>query len=167
MKLTRIIRPEQTGPRRKYIVTLSAEERGDLERRVRTGTGKARTLLHARIVLKADAGPLGPAWTDEQIRNALDVSDDTISRVRQAGVRDGLDAALHRRAAATPPPRKLDGRAEAHLILLACSAPPEGRSHWTMQLLADQLAVDLVGVAAVSDETVRRMLKKTRSNRGR
>lgn len=167
MKLTRIILPEQTGPRHKHVVTLTAEERAELERLVRTGTSAARTLLHGRILLKADAGRHGPAWTDDQIRTALDVSDDTIGRVRRAWVHQGQDAALHRRRSATPPRRKLDGRAEAHLIKLACSSPPEGRSHWTMQLLADQLAVDLVGAPSVSDETVRRLLKKTCSSRGR
>lgn len=167
MKLTRIIRPEQTGPRHTHVVTLSSEERIELERRVRTGTSAARTHLHARILLKADAGPQGPAWTDDQIRTALEVSDDTIGRVRRAWVFHGQDAALHRRRSATPPRRKLDGRAEAQLITLACSTPPEGRSHWTMQLLADRLAVDLVGAPTVSDETVRRILKKTCSSRGR
>lgn len=167
MKLTQIIRPDQIGARRTYVVTLTGEERTDLERVVQTGSGKARTLLHARILLKADAGPHGPRWTDEQIRAALDVSDDTISRAREACVRDGLDAALHRRSAAAPRPRTLDGRAEAHLIKLACSTPPEGRRRWTMQLLADHLAVDLVDMPAVSDETVRRVLKKTGSNPGR
>ena len=167
MKLTRIIRPDQTGPRHKHVVTLSAEERTDLERLVRTGIGAARTLLHARILLKADAGPQGPAWTDDQIRTALDVSDDTIGRVRRAWLLQGLDAALHRRPNATPPRRNLDGRAEAHLITLACSTPPAGHSHWTMQLLADQLAIDLVGAPTVSDETVRRLLKQTCSSHGK
>lgn len=168
MKLTSIIYPPQIGPRKTYVVTLTDEERAALTHLVRTGRGKARVLTHARVLLKADAGPAGPHWTNADIRAALDVSEDTITRVRRAFVHDGVDAALHRRSPATPPPpRKLDGRAEAHLIKLACSTPPEGRARWTLQLLADHLAVDLVGAPTISDETVRRVLKKTASSRGR
>ncbi len=101
-----------------------------------------------------------------QLHEAVEVSTDTVARVRQRFVEDGLDAALARKPQARPSrERKLDGRAEARLIALACSAPPDGRKRWTMQLLADKL-VELAVVDAVSDETVRRVLQKTRSSRG-
>ena len=102
MKLTNIIFPPQAAPRAKFVVTLTEEERHTLERLACTGRGKARTLTHARILLKADAGPAGPRWADADIATALDVSLDTIARVRRACVEQGLDAALHRRPAQTP-----------------------------------------------------------------
>src|SRR5262249_48345689 len=107
-----------------------------------------------------------PAWTDARIAEAVEVSVATVERLRQRFVEQGLEAALGRKPQDRPSrPRKLDGRAEARLIALACSAPPEGRKEWTMELLADQL-VELQVVEAVCDETVRRALKKTRSSRG-
>ncbi len=161
MKLITILFPPQPAPRTKYVVTLTAEERHDIEHLTRTGRGKARTLTHARILLKADTGQAGPGWSDADIAAALDVSLDTIGRVRHAFVEDGLDAALHRRPARIPRLRKLDGRAEAHLIALACSSPPEGAGRWTLQLLTERF-VALEVSESVSDETVRRVLKQTR-----
>jgi hypothetical protein len=99
-------------------------------------------LAHARILLKADQVDGGPAWPDEHIAEALDVGLSTIARVRQRFVEQGLEAALSRKPQDRPSrQRKLDGRAEARLIDLACAAPPDGRQEWTMQLLADQLRV--------------------------
>jgi transposase len=151
---------------KKYQVTLTAEERRELQELIAAGKAAAQKLAHARILLKADAAEGGPAWCDERIAEALDVSTDTIGRVRQRFVEQGLEAALVRKKQDRPSrERKLDGRAEARLIALACSAPPQGRKEWTMRLLADQL-VELEIVDAISDETVRRALKKTRSSRG-
>jgi transposase len=151
---------------KKYKVTLTTEERQQLHELIATGKAAAKKLTHARILLKADAAAGGPAWTDERIAEAVEVSVPTIERVRQRFVEQGLDAALGRKQRDRPARRrKLDGRAEAHLIALACSAPPEGRQEWTMRLLADQL-VELEVVDTVSEETVRRALKKTRSSRG-
>ena len=151
---------------KKYRVTLTDEERQQLADLIASGKGAARKLGHARILLKADAAPGGPAWPDERIAEAVEVSRATVERVRQRFVEQGLEASLGRKPQDRPSrERKLDGRAEARLIALACSEPPEGRREWTMQLLADKL-VELRVVDAVADETVRRALKKTRSSRG-
>lgn len=114
---------------------------------------------HAQILLKADCGPGGPAWTDQAIKDALDVGSQTIHRVRQRFVEQGLDAALHRRRPTGWRERKLDGETEAHLLALACSAPPTGRKHWSLRLLADKLVV-LGYVDEISHETVRSVLEK-------
>ncbi len=146
---------------KKYIVTLTAEERQDLHDLIAAGKAAAQKLAHARILLKADAADGGPAWPDHRIADALEVSTATVERVRQRFVEQGLDAALDRKRRERPAREiKLEGRAEARLIALACSAPPLGRAVWTMQLLADKL-VELEVVDAVSYETVRRALKKT------
>ena len=151
---------------KRYKVTLTAEEREHLDDLIAAGQAAARKLAHARILLKADAADGGPAWPDARIAEAVETSIATVERVRQRFVEQGLEAALGRKKQDRPSrPRKLDGRAEARLIALACSAPPEGRKEWTMQLLADKL-VELQVVDAVCDETVRRALKKTRSSRG-
>lgn len=151
---------------KRYKVTLDAQERQDLHDLIAAGQAAARKLTHARILLKADAAEGGPAWPDHQIADALEVSVSTVERVRQRFVEEGLDAALDRKRRERPAREvKLDGRAEARLIALACSAPPEGRAVWTMRLLADKL-VELEVVDSISDETVRLALKKTRSSPG-
>ena len=151
---------------KKYKVTLTAEERQQLSERIAAGKAAAQKLTHARILLKADAADGGPAWPDARIAEAIEASVATVERVRQRFVEQGLEAALGRKKQDRPSrPRTLDGRAEARLIALACSAPPQGRKEWTMQLLADKL-VELEVVDAVCDETVRRALKKMRSSRG-
>src|SRR4051812_1865512 len=148
---------------KRYKVTLEPEERQHLHDLIAAGRAAARKLSHARILLKADAADGGPAWPDHRIADALEVSSTTVERVRQRFVEQGLDAALDRKPRERPArPIKLDGRAEAQLIALACSAPPEGRATWTMQLLADKL-VELEVVESISDETVRTTLKKTRA----
>ena len=146
---------------KRYKVTLEPEERQQLQDLIAAGKAAARKLAHARILLKADAAEGGPAWPDGRIADALEVSTDTVERVRQRFVELGLDAALDRKQRERPPREvKLDGRAKARLIALACSPPPEGRAVWTMQLLADKL-VELEVVDSISDETVRLALKKT------
>ena len=145
---------------KKFIFTLTAEERQDLHDLIASGKGAAKKLAHARILLKADASPGGPAWADGPIAQAVEVSIATVERVRQRFVELGLEAALVRRPQERPSRElTLDGRAEARLIALACSPPPDGRKTWTMKLLADKL-VELEVVEAVSDETVRRCLKQ-------
>jgi len=145
---------------KKYIVTLTDEERGTLEGMLSRGKAAARKLSHARILLKADVGPGGPGWQDRQIAESVDVGTATVERVRRQFVDEGLEAALQRRQPRREYQRKLDGDGEAHLIALACSQPPEGRSRWTMRLLADRM-VQLGYVDTVSKDTVWRVLKKT------
>jgi transposase len=152
--------------RKKYHVQLSTNERQHLETIIRSGNAPARTQTHARILLKADAADGGPAWTDDAIASACDVSRPTIERVRRAFATAGLQAALHRRRPQRPSrPRKLDGAQEAHLIALTCSPPPEGQERWTLALLADRL-VELDVVDSIARDTIRLTLKKTNSNRG-
>jgi transposase len=151
---------------KKYKVTLTADERQSLHDLITAGKAAALKLTHARILLKADAAPGGPAWTDDRIAEAVEVNLTTVERVRQRFVEQGLEAALVRKKQDHPSrERKLDGDGEARLIALACSEPPQGRSAWTLQLLADKL-VELHVVDSISDETVRQVLKKTNSSRG-
>jgi transposase len=150
---------------KKYIVTLTDEEHTQLQTLISTGTAAARTLTHARILLKAARRPDGDEATDAEIRAALDVSLATIARVRERCVEEGVEAALQRRSSERPRARKLDGTQEAHLIALHCSPPPNGQARWTLRLLADRL-VELEIVDAIAPETVRLTLKKTNSSRG-
>jgi transposase len=149
---------------KKYIVRLTPDERAQLLQMVRSGKASARTLLHARILLKADSGPEAPAWSDKAISEALEVHATTVARVRQRFVEESLEAALRPQPTTRHYERKLDGQAEAHLIALACGPAPEGQAHWTLRLLADRL-VELQHVPSVSYETVRRTLKKTNCSR--
>jgi transposase len=150
---------------KKYVVTLTAEERDALTALITAGKAAAPKLAHARILLKADTADGGPGWTDDRIAEAVAVSTDTVGRVRQRFVEDGFAAALTRKSQDKPSrERVLDGAAEARLIALACSPPPDERARWTLRLLADTL-VELEVVAAVSTETVRRVMKKTGSSR--
>jgi hypothetical protein len=150
---------------KKYRVTLTPEERADLERMTRTGEAAAIKLTHARILLLADETSGGLARSDGQIIEALGVSKNTVCRVRERFVEQGFEAALVRKPTARMYARKLDGRGEAHLVALACSDPPAGRADWTLQLLADKL-VAMGHADELSYETVRQVLKKTKPNRG-
>jgi homeodomain-containing protein len=149
----------------KYIVTLTSDERTTLDRLLTAGKAPARKLTRARILLKLDAGEHGPAWTDEEVIDALDTSASTVLRLRRRFIEQGFEAALDDTPSERVYERRLDGAAEARLVALACSTPPEGRATWTLQLLADRL-VELHVVDTISDETVRRALKKTSSSRG-
>jgi hypothetical protein len=144
----------------KYKVTLTEEERSDLEALISAGKSAARKLCRARILLKADAGPGGPSWDDGRISEALEVGRATAERVRKQFVEQGLEATLERKKPEREYERRLDGQGEARLIALACSEAPEGRERWTLQLLADRM-VALSYVPALSRDTVRRTLKKT------
>src|SRR5919199_515003 len=143
---------------KKYIVRLTDTEREHLEKLIRRGKAQARKLLYARILLKTDVG--GPdRWTDEKIAEAFEVSVPTVARQRRRYCEEGLEVALMPKKPGRPRRRVLDGRAEAHLIALACSNPPEGRDYWPLRLLADRM-VELGYVESLSYETVRHTLKK-------
>jgi hypothetical protein len=145
----------------KYKVTLTEDERDSLRKLVSTGKGAARKLMHARILLLADASAEGPGRKDEDIREATGASLSTIGRVRQQFVEESLETALVPRPAPPRPDKlKIQGDIEKQLITIACDDPPAGRCRWTLQLLADQL-VQLDLVDEVSRETVRQALKKT------
>jgi len=150
---------------KKYHVTLDEDARATLHDLLASGKAAARTLTHVRILLKADESADGPGWTDEAVCEALDVGLATIGRVRQRFVEEGLEAALHRHAPTRDYHHLVDGEAEAHLIALACSTPPEGHGHWTLHMLADRM-VKLEYIDSISHETVRQVLKKTNSSRG-
>ncbi len=150
---------------KKYIVTLTEDERQSLSSLVSSGKAAAKRLTHARILRKADAADGGPAWRDADIALALDIDARTVERVRERFVEQGLAAALDRKPQARPSRLPvLDGDAEARLIVLACSRPPEGRARWTLRMLADRL-VELEVVEAVSHETARQTLEKTSRSR--
>ncbi len=144
----------------KYPVVLSEAEQARLRSLVGSREAPARSLTHARILLKANRGEAGVGWTDAAIAGALDVNLSTVARVRERYAVEGVEAALVRKAPEREYLRKLDGEQEAHLIALACGAPPEGRRRWSLRLLADRL-VELAEVETISYETVRRVLKKT------
>jgi poly-gamma-glutamate capsule biosynthesis protein CapA/YwtB (metallophosphatase superfamily) len=145
-------------------VRLSDEERERLDTLIQNGKHRARQLLKARILLKADASDAGAGWSDSQIAAALDTSIDTVSRTRRTFVEEGVDATLTRRhSPASARKRIFDGAAEARLIALACSPPPKGRARWTLQLL-ESAVVELNIVDRASDNTISRTLKKTLSS---
>jgi hypothetical protein len=149
-------------PAKRYVVTLTAGEREQLEILIRSGRRSARGITRARILLLTDQGDVGPGWEDRRVAEALGCGHRTVERIRERFVAEGLDAALTHNKPANPPRQPvLDGAAEAKLIALACSATPDGRKAWTLRMLADKL-VELEVVDAVSYETVRRTLKKTR-----
>jgi Homeodomain-like domain len=150
---------------KKYVVKLSAEERGRLETVIHSGKHPARKLNRARILLKADASDAGEGWSDSQIAAALDTALSTVAQVRQQFVEEGVESVLTpKRSPASARQRIFDGAAEAKLTALACSEPPKGRTRWTLRLLEDKV-VELNIVARVSDNTIGRTLKKTSSNR--
>jgi transposase len=149
----------------KYRVTLVAEERAALERLISAGKAASRKLTHARILLLADA-VRGEGHTDDEIVSALGVGSKTIARVRKRFVIEGVQAAIdHRPQPSRPDKIKIKGDIEQKLVKLACTDPPRGRCHWTLQLLADEMIV-LGLVDSISTETVRQALKKTTSSPG-
>ena len=152
-------------PAKKYRVRLNAEEQEELKGLVSRGRAAAYKQTHARILLLVDETQEGGAMRDQEIARALKVGRATVERIRRCCVEEGVEAALGRRQQVNRRPRRLDGNGEARLVAMACSQPPEGRTGWTLQLLADRL-VEWEIVDSISAETVRQTLKKTRSSLG-
>lgn len=143
-------------PGKKHDVDLSEDERDELESFISRGVRSAQAILRARILLKVDEGA-----TDAEISNWLDCSEMTVYRARKRYTEDGISS-IHRDSPDRVYERRLDGEDEARLIALACSDPPEGRTRWTLRLLADELvALEAVDIDSISPETVRKTLKKT------
>jgi len=146
-----------------YKVTLTTEERQELLALVSTGKSNAQKIKHANILLATDESD-GNQRTDDDVAKMFHCHVNTVANIRERFVEQGFEAALERKKRETPPCAPIfDGRAEARLIAIACSTPPEGRAAWTMQLLADK-CVELNIVEKTSDETVRTVLKKTNLN---
>ena len=145
---------------KKYIVELTGEERSALKNIVKAERMAAHKRRHARMLLKADQGPLGPIWADAEIADAFDCTVKSVERLRKRLVEHGLDAAMEHGNRGAYRAKKLDGVAEAHLIAIACSSAPQGRNRWTVRLLADEM-VSLGIVDSCSKSTVHNTLKKT------
>ncbi len=150
---------------KRYIVRLTSEERSRLEGMLKKGKHAAAVLTKVRILLKADADHAEGGCPDSAICDALSLQKNRAEVVRKLFVEEGLERVLTRKKREIPPtPPTFDGEKEARLIQLACSHPPEGRARWTLELLAEKV-VELKIVEAVSDSTIYRTLKKTRSSR--
>lgn len=150
--------------RKRYRVVLSAVEREELKSLVSRGKSAARKQTRARILLMCDESA-GERRTDMEVAEALSVGRATVERVRRRCVEEGLESALNAREQARRRSKVLDGEAEARLAAIACGEPPEGRTRWTLRLLADRL-VELEVVESIGTETVRKALRKTISSRG-
>jgi len=145
----------------RYRVTLTEQERQELETLTKTAKTNAKRFLYARSLLLCNAGPQGPAWTVVDTAEAMGVTPRTIEHLKKRFVEEGLAAALERRQPEKPPRGvTFDGAFEARLIALACSETPEGRRRWTVRLLAEK-AVELKLAQSVSHMTIQRLLKKT------
>ena len=150
----------------RYAVELSAQEREELMGIVRRGRAAASTIAHANILLAVDAGPLnGNRMTGAQAAAAYHVSERTVDNVKRALAESGMEAALSRKPRSRPGNVKLDGEAEAKIVALTCTEPPEGHARWTLRLIAER-AVELGYVESVRHVAVGNLLKKTTSSHG-
>jgi hypothetical protein len=145
----------------KYKVTLTEEERAELQSVSSKGSHKSQKVLNALILLNVDTSqPKGSRSTNESISKVLNISMKKIDRVKKRFVEDGLEIALLGHPKEREYEKKVDGDLEAHLVAISCSEPPEGFSRWSLRMLADKV-VELEYVDSISHETVRRSLKKT------
>jgi hypothetical protein len=151
---------------KRYVVTLTEEEREMLRALVSKGSHRSQKILNALVLLACDRGPFQSARSrNEDIARVLSVSMRKIDRVKKCFVERGLEIALNGTKGQRVYQKKADGDFEAHLIALSCSEPPEGFTRWSLRLLADRV-VELDYIESVSHETVRRVLKKTKSSPG-
>lgn len=150
-----------------YKVTLTANEREQLQAIMSKGKHTSQQFRNACVLLNCDAGKYGQPFSNEQIAQMLQVTTKTVERLRQRFVEDGCEACIERKPyPAAVRELKADGDFEAHLIALSCSKVPQGRSRWSLRLLADKM-VELKYARSISYETVRQVLKKTKLNRGK
>ncbi|GHV89502.1 hypothetical protein AGMMS50268_00050 [Spirochaetia bacterium] len=149
----------------KYRVTLTSEERKDLKKLISTGRTAGYRIRHAQMLLALDEIPENAEWADKKIAAAYGAHQRTIGNLRKRFVEEGLASALERKKRETPPVIKIDGKAEAQIIAIACSAPPDGRSRWTLQLIADRV-VALGVLESVSPTAIADHLKKTKLSLG-
>lgn len=144
---------------KKYVVELTFEERSQLQMIIDAERMAAHKRRHARMLMKADQGEHGPAWSDIQIAEAFDIKPLAVARLRQRLVERGFDQALEHGNRGSYRAKALDGQAEAHVLALACGDPPTGRNRWTLRLLADQVVA--LGIASsCSKSSLQRTLKK-------
>lgn len=151
-------------PKKQFPVCLTDDQRAALLEFIGRGERSARAQTRARVLLKTDEGPDGPAWSDRRVADALELSRGGVAGIRRRFCERGLRGCIERKRPDREYERKLDGEQEARLIRLACSEPPEGRSQWSLRLLRDKM-VELEIVDTLSHECVRQVLKKTDSNR--
>jgi hypothetical protein len=150
-----------------YVVKLTVDEREELEKLTRCGKSYAWKIERAHALLKCDQGEQGPGWTDGQISDCFGMTTRCLENWRRQAVQEGPMSLFEPKRRAHPPtPPKLDGEGQAKLVKLACSPAPPGRASWSLRLLAERL-VELQVVESISHEAVRRVLKKTKSSRGR
>ena len=150
------------GRGRRDKVLLTSEQRNKLENISRNGHAPAKKILHAQVLLMCDEGTQAQRkWTDEEIGSALNIHRNSVGRIRKRFLEQGIEPSLNRRHRVCPPnPPKLNGEQEAQLIALCCSTPPEGRAHWSLRLISQELKTRGI-VTEISHETVRSHLKKT------
>jgi len=151
---------------KKYRVTLTDEERKELEQITKKGKRNARMIRTAYVLLNTDENNPERLKKDKEIGDLLDLSVNSIENIRKKFVLDGYEIALNGKPSSQLYEKKVDGEVEAHLIALSCSEAPKGRARWSLRLLAEK-AVELKYVSSISHETIRRTLKKTNSNRGK
>ncbi len=150
----------------RYKVTLTKEEREQLNAVLAKGKHTSQQYRNACILINSDEGPWGNKLSNEQIAQVLQINTKTVERVKQRFVEEGFDECMGRKPYPKKGPVKTDGDFEAHLIALSCSKAPEGYARWSLRLLADKM-VELQYTDSVSHETVRQVLKKTKSSRGK